>query len=539
MKEETGDKIMQEKNTDTVKNYLKTKFLSHYFLTCVTLSDNIDKRAAFFTLSKMYGIDDAENLFSTCECETVSEIDSVAAYYMFERMKKIPSLRQDLDKLSPDAQLAVTVKGQALLTAESLKLKQPNKLTSNEIISHIAGCANEGVIAAMFVYGFALYEGQGVPQNKAGGLRYLKKAVRWNSTEAAVMCMTYDGKNAKQYADVLISSSVCPFTEAVKLLAEPFGVIPEKDNVSVLLEKAFARGLVKREKYEHSIARILYCTGLGYADKKSTIFSCNKEYITAVNNFPLNLPAIPPLDCPSSIPMDRREECGKVAKALKSADMAPDGRYRPLLLSAKEEFVGDAYIESFKSSFKCANIVLVDVSRIENELFENSARNVAVKGLDEKKPNILLFRIFGGITSDKERGVDTFLSATKRKTFNAAAGLTLDLSNILPVVICDRQNAEIFGRRCRVIELADMSAEERKSVLLSNISDYSHKLAIDISVDDGIWGRFGDVDIDILINAIDNVCLSLTDDDRRVTYEKVQNCLHSMSKPILGFRSGL
>lgn len=538
MKEKTEDKVIANENTETINNYIKTKFLSHYFLTCVTLPDNTDKRAVFFALSKMYGIGDAESLFYTCESKTVNEIDSVASYNMYERMKKIPSLRRDLDKLPPDVQLAVTVKGQALLTADALKLRLPNKLAPSEIISHIAGCANEGIIAAMVVYGFALSEGLGVPQNKAGGLRYLQKAVRWNSTEAAVMCMAYDGKNAKQYANVLMSSSVCPFTEAVKYLAEPFGVIPEKDKIAQLLEKVFARGLAKREKYEHSIARILYCKGLSYAGKQSVILSCNKEYINAVTDFPLNLPDIPSPECSLCVPMGRREECVKIARALKSANLANDERYRPLLLCAKEEFVADAYIEALKNAFKDANIVVLDVARAD-ELFENGPRNTAVKGLDEKKPNIVIFRIYGGITPDKEKVVETFLSATGRKTYNAAAGLTLDLSNILPVVICDGQNAEIFKRRCRVIELADISAEERKSVLLSDISDYSHRLGMEISVDDGIWERLKDVGIDNLIDAIDTVCLSLTDDDCRVTYEKVQNCLCSMSKHALGFRGGL
>ena len=535
MKEKTENKVIGKENTETIKNYIKTKFLSHYFLTCVALPGEIERRAVFFALSKMYGIDGAESLFLTCECKTVNDIDSVASYNMYERMKKIPSLRRDLDKLSPDTQLAATVKGQALLTADALKLRLPNKLTSSEIISHIAECANEGIIAAMVVYGFALYEGQGVPQNKAGGLRYLQKAVRWNSPEAAVMCMTYDGKNAKQYANVLMSSSACPFTEAVKVLVKPFGVIPEKDNIAILLEKVFARGLAGREKYEHSIARILYCKGLGYAGKRSVILSCNKEYINAVTNFPLNLPDIPSPECSLCVPMNRREECVKIVRALKSANLTSDERYRPLLLSAKEEFVADVYIESFKNAFKDANTVLIDVARAENELFENGFRNAAVKGLDEKKPNIVIFRIYGRITPDKEKTVEIFLSATERKKYNVAAGLTLDLSNILPVVICDRQNEEIFKRRCRVIELADISAEERKSVLLSDISDYSHRLGIEISVEDGIWERFGDVGIDNLIDAIDTVCLSLSEDDCRVTFEKVQNCLCSISKHALGF----
>lgn len=522
-----------------MKNYIKTQFLSHYFLTCVTLPETVDRSAVFFTLAKMYGIDEADYLFSVCECRAVRDIDSVAAYNLYERMKKIPSLRQDLDKLSTDTQLAIAVKGQTLLTAYELNLKTPNKLTSNEIIAHIAECANEGLIAAMVVYGFDLYEGQGVPQNKTSGLRYLQKAVRWNSTEAAVMCMTYDSENAKRYADVLMSSSICPFTEAVQLLAKPFGVVPEKDNIALLLEKVFARGLAKREKYEHSIVRILYCTGLSYTAKQSIILSCNREYINAVTTFPLNLPEIPSQDCSLTIPMGRKEECSKVVQALKSAHLASDEKYRPLLLSAEEEFVADAYIESFRSAFKDFNLVLVDVARIETGLFEYGAQNTAVKGLNEKKPNIVLFRIYGEITSGKVKVVESFLSAAERKNFNVATGVTLDLSNVLPVVISDRQNAELFKRKCRVIELTAISAEERKFILQSAVGEYSHKLGIEISVDDGIWDKLNNVSMDNLINAIDTICLSLTDDDCRVTYEKVQNYLCSMSRPTLGFRGGL
>ncbi len=522
-----------------MKNYIKTKFLSHYFLTCVALPETIDKSAVFFTLAKMYGIDDAESLFSTCECKAVRNIDSIAMYYMHERMKKIPSLWEELDKLSEDTRLAITIKGQALLTADELKLKMPNKLTPSEIVSHLAERANEGILEAMVVYGFALCEGQGVPQNKAGGLSYLQKAVRWNSIEAAIMCMTYDSKNAKRYADVLMSSSICPFTDAVQLFAKIFGVIPEKNDIAVLLEKAFARGLAKREKYEHSIARILYCTGLSYADKQDTILSCNREYINAVSNFPLNLPNVPSKDCALAVPMNRREECSKVAKALKSARLASDERYRPLLLSAKEEFVADAYVESFKSAFKDFNIVDVDVAKIENGFFENGAQNVVVKDLSEKTPNIVIFRIYGMISPDKEKVVESFLSAADRKTFKVTTGLVLDLSNILPVVICDRQNAELFKRMCRAIELAPINAEERRSILSSYISEHSQNLGIEISIDDGMWDKLDNVSMDNLISAIDTICLSFMDDDCQVTYEKVQNCLSSMSSPMLGFRGAL
>lgn len=522
-----------------MKDYIKTKFLSHYFLTCVAIPEEVDRGNVFFTLAKMYAIDEAESLFAACECKTVKEINSVAAYNMHERMKKIPSLKRDLDKLSTDTQLAVTVKGQTLLTVEELKLKSPNRLTSNEIIAHLAECANEGVIAAMVVYGFALYEGQGVPKNKAGGLRYLQKAVRWNSTEAAIMCMFYDSKNAKKYTDVLASSAICPFTEDMRLLSKPFGVNPEKDKIAALLEKAFARGLAKREKYEHPLARILYCTGLSYADKQNVILSCNREYINAVTNFPLNLPSIPPRTFSLTMPIGRSEECSKVAKAFNSIHLASDEKYRPILLSAKEEFVADAYISSIKSAFKDFNIVLVDVARIESGLFENGAQNLVVKGLNEKKPNIVLFRIYGEVTNDKIKVVEIFLSAAERKAFKVAIGLTLDLSNILTVAICDKQNAEHFKRKCRVIELETVSAEERKSVLLSAIDDYSQRLGIEITMDDGICDKFGSVNIDNIINAIDTVCLSLTDDESQVTYEKVQSCISSMSRPTLGFRGGL
>ncbi|MCM1295433.1 MAG: hypothetical protein NC311_07805 [Muribaculaceae bacterium] len=521
-----------------MKNYIKTKFLSHYFLTCVTLPETTDRRAVFFTLAKIYGIKEPEPIFSVCECKQVKDIDCVAAYNMYERMKKIPSLRQEIDKLSTDTELAVAVKGQALLTAEELKLKTPNKLTSSEIISHIAECANGGIIAAMVVYGFALYEGLGVPQNKAGGLKYLQKAVRWNSTEAAVMCMAYDGKNAKRYADVLMSSSICPFTEAVQTLAKPYGVIPERDNIAVLLEKAFARGLVKREKYEHSIARILYCKGLSYADKQNAILSCNKEYISAVTNFPLNLPDIPSRIYPLPVPMGRSEECGKVVKALENIHLASDEKYRPLLLSAAEEYVADEYIRSLKCAFKDFNVILADVAKVGDGLFENGAQNIAVKGLNERKPNVAIFRIYGEITSEKAKAVETFLSAEERKTFKAAVGLTLDLSNVLPVLVCDRQNAEPFKRKCRVIELSAISAEERKRVILTVIGEYSQSLGVEISVDDGIWDKLGNVSTDSLINAINTVCLSL-DGDFTVTYEKIKGCIHSMSKPALGFRGGL
>lgn len=522
-----------------MKNYIKTKFLSHYFLTCVTLPETIDRRAVFFTLAKMYGIDEAEDLFSTCECKAVRNIDSVATYHMHERMKKIPSLREYLDKLSEDTQLAIAIKGQALVTADELKLKTPNILTANDIITHLAERANEGVLVAMVVFGFALCEGQGVPQNRAGGLRYLQRAVRWNSTEAAIMCMTYDSKNAKRYADILMSSSICPFTEAVRLFAKPFGVIPEKDDIAILLEKAFARGLAKRDKYEHSIARILYCAGLSFADKQDTILSCNREYINAVTNFPLNLPDIPSRDCVLAMPMERKEECNKVAKALKSAHLASDERYRPLLLSAKEEYVADAYIESFRSAFNDSNIIEVDVARIENGFFENGAQNVVVKDLSEKMPNIVIFRIYGMISPDKEKVVESLLSASERKSFKVTTGLVLDLSNILPIVICDRQNEEFFKRMCRVIELAPINANERRSILSSHISEHSHSLGIEISIEDGIWDKLGNVSIDTLINAIDTICLSFMDDDCQVTYEKVQNCLSSMSSPTLGFRGAL
>lgn len=522
-----------------MKNYIKTKFLTHYFLTCVTLPETVNKRDVFFTLAKMYGIDDTESLFSVCESDIVKGIDSVAEYYMHARMKKIPALKQEMDKLSEDTQLAITIKGQALMTVDELKLRVPNKLTSTEIISHIVECANEGIIVAMFIYGFALCEGQGVPQNKESGLRYLQKAVRWNSTEAAIMCMTYDSENAKRYADVLMSLAICPFVEAVEQLAKPFGVTPEKDSIATLLEKAFSRGIAKREKYDHSIARVLYCTGLNYADKQSTILSNDRDYLNTVANFPLNLPSITSRDCTPATLMGRVEERGKIARALRSIQKASEEKYRPLLLRTDEEFLADSYIESFEKSFKDFNIVIVDVAMIEDEFFENGAHNIVIKELSEKKLNLVLFRIYGEITVDKAKVVNIFLSAEDRKEFLVAIGLTLDLSNILPIVVCDAQNAERFKRKCRVIELANISAEERKEILLSAVGEHSTSLGIEISVDDDIWSSLGNENLDTLIGAIDTVCMSLTEEDSKVTFEKMQKYICSMSRPSLGFRGEL
>lgn len=448
-----------------MNEFLKNKLLYTYFTADATLPKACDREKTFFALCGLFGETDGQNLYARCSSDRVGEIDTANKYFLHLRLKTL----YPENYTNAGEEEIISVKGSALVEVKELKLNVPFG-NETEDISHLLIGANTGVIPAVLIYGFMLCEGLGVAPNPVCGLKYLKKAAAWNCAEANIMCLKYDGANAKEYLDRLYTVlALSPYSDTAESLAINYGVKPQTECRAELLQKLFARGLAKRGQYDFRTARMLYCEGLGISSKRKMLYSGHKDLIAAVSGLPLNLKKSTDAKYSISLPFKREREAAAIEHTVNGAEHIYDDGYRPLCISCDENYVLDAYRKAIKNSVRGANVVDIDVDAAQH--LEADKNNTVITALKDKSFNILLLRFVGEIHPAKIAAACAFLKSAQRRYYKLDLGVTLNLQSVLPICFCDGQNAEALKKYCTLLNVPPLSAEERRVVFNGLLKD--------------------------------------------------------------------
>jgi hypothetical protein len=112
-------------------------------------------------------------------------------------------------------------------------------------------------------------------------------------------------------------------------------------------------------------------------------------------------------------------------------------------------------------TLKDVNVENINVSDLGGYDFEPSLNHIFIRSIDEDKQNIFLIYMFGNIPAPIVDNVKIFLQKEKRSKFHLSApNVTINLGNVSPIVLSDRQNAKNLTDVCDVVEIADVTRSE-------------------------------------------------------------------------------
>ena len=108
-----------------------------------------------------------------------------------------------------------------------------------------------------------------------------------------------------------------------------------------------------------------------------------------------------------------------------------------------------------------------DLARTKNNAF--------LRDLSRDKNNVILFMMDGGVEEYVIEEITDFLQGEKRADFNLESpSLSIDLSSVLPICVCDRENARKLEGDAEIVELPSFG-KQRNACMIRAIFEERQK----------------------------------------------------------------
>lgn len=495
-------------------NAIVEMFLAEYFFESAILGRYLDdNKRLFFCLGNLFRIPSGqldELYLLTCD-EDVQDITSVKDFTRVARISKF--LHSDIDPTgNSDLGEIVIIKANSLSKANNQNLISTVIESRNILYDKISGSADKGGVDAMRVLGILQCEGIFVDKNLSAGVVNLRKAANWNDLISLVALLNYD-KGSMEYNLSRIHMLVRDtqfwglYEQGAKGLTN---FKPKEIKETKILTKAFNSSVLKSCEYAPKYARVLYSSAISLHDKEKAIFNPNKDAISAIADLPLKVAERHmPLDLSwlGDVPLYRKDEQEKIAINLGYNTRSTI--YRPLCLCSDSKYLLKMYTRTIQG-INSINVERINVGDLVSYDIEPTANNIFVRSVDEDKLNIFLIYVSGDVSDQAYDSIKGFLVAEKRSKFHLSApNVTINLGNVLPIVLCDKRNMQKLVDVCDVVELADVSQSEI-SLLVSDIVE-SKKCEYgieDIEWSDDITNCLKDMSADDIEKCIDRAIRS-------------------------------
>ena len=459
-------------------------FLEQYFLYTAVLGKYCDKEKLFNYAADLFCIPKSsrEYLFKISEDEPVKDIVTYADAMRYSRVRQYCELN-DYTLVDDDAQEMVSIKSKALKIASNNNLAADANTTQAQIYKALIDSALAGNIVAMRVLGTLQCEGIFVEQQIDVGLKNLNKACQWGDMVSLLAQARYLRETGDKTALQECLNRLAALVEHTKyqflldLLEQNCGIkATNKSEEILLLKKGIAANKVKAEAYHPLSARLIFGNAIDIKDKEKTLFSDNKAILSEVCDLPLKLTYSDlclNVDNLATMPLKRKQEQMHLKTKLLNSDLRQHDGYRPLCLVSDSDYVLETYVDAIVSTCNPTLIHCekIDVSDLKPYDFEPTASNVFVRSCNDDKNNIFILTLKGDIDNTTLQQVKSFLSAVKRRRFRLnSPRVTLDLSPILPICVCDEANASKLGNAVECVNVAEISVEEKQNIVLEMLA---------------------------------------------------------------------
>lgn len=454
-------------------NVLKEVFLHDYFMLDAVVGGHIDHGSLFRVLSDIYCLsaEEVKGLFELTESDAVKEIATEGDYNRYKRIKQYNSMI-GYDRGATEAEDAmISIKGAALTAAAACDMAAgPEKAWLN-VIKNLMDEAQKGKILALRILGVLQSEGITVEKNVSDGTNNLLKATRWGDFPSALALMKYsqiDKNLLATYLNACVKDTPYEFLSGIA--AEKYGATDcgRSDEIS-LIRRAFGTGKAKPDVFDPSVAKIAFCETMKLKCKENVILSGSKEMIAEACDLPLGIrfgEIVVEESAFDTAVINRKGEKEGIVRALGNSDLRGRKGFRPLCVCSDSEFVLDAYEAAICNSLSDTHVERIEVADLREQNLELTKNNVFLRGLSERKNNAFLL-VFKGDISDGlvEHIMGIVRSENRRKFCLNVPSVSLDLSSVLPICVCDCENARKLEDYVDLVELSEVAAEEKPAVV--------------------------------------------------------------------------
>ncbi|MDE6408102.1 MAG: hypothetical protein K2K50_05805, partial [Anaeroplasmataceae bacterium] len=468
------------------------------------------------------------------ESEIVKDIKTEEDYKRYRRIKQYNELIGLPKLLEEKEETLISLKGKAMSTANQYALFASNEMTKTLIERNIHKYAKQGSVIAMRILGTLECAGIFVEENKQSGLKYLEKATQWGDTFAALSLLKYDESNRKSTLEKLNASILdTPYAFLSNHLQKEYNLEVTKENEEVLLlKKTFASGKLKQDVYEPLYARLIFGSTLSIKDKEKIVFSENKEIISEACDLPLKFKDEDiKIDESifSSMPILRPEEQHNLLVGLRNSDLRTIKTYKPLGVYSDSEYALDIYIKSIVKMLDHNHIERIDVCDLRGIDFEPTKNHAFIRNAEEGKNNIYLLVLKGEIEDSILENIKNFLKSDKREKFHLnCPAVNLNLSQILPICICDKENAVKLKNFVEFIKIANIKSSEKIDVIQDMLEEKSRSYRIlSTTIEDNALHELNALPLETIDKVLDKVLK-----EYRVKDEKIHLTME-MLKPFV------
>lgn len=494
-------------------NYLTEKFITEYFLYQTVLGAYFNGQAVFELLSKIFLLSGGEKAFARglIQSENISEVSTENDYMRYCRSKKYFEISGIETAVSPDEDVAITLKGTAIATAKAMGCTASTVTTRLKTEETLSAGAASGSIAAMRLVGLMLSEGIFFTRGKEEGTRYLRMAAAWNDVPSLMYSLYYDGAYTRRYAGKLgfllrnaAHGEILPIIESV------YGKYEGGEHKEAkLLERLFQLDVLQREAYSAPHARALFSRAVSYKDKEKLLYTAGKDYLPLVGDLPLKLGEVKDAAFDygafENIPLNRGEEQKNIIARLDNSDLRGVYSYRPLCVSSDSVYLLQMYADVIADCAANANVEYINVNALDVSRFEHNKNNIFIRSCDEDRENIYFMFFTGDIRDVTAEQAAGFLRSDGRSRFNLnMPNISLNLSYILPICFCDSKNEKYLRDLCDVIRVADCTESEKPKILQYILGEKSRLYGIpEIEIHDKLKKKLLSLDIDEMESELD------------------------------------
>ena len=506
---------------------IKETFLFQY-----VLADAVDAQDIFALFCDIYCVRDneREEIVGLLDDKRLNDVRTVNDYYRAMRLKEYyQNFVGGYDVYDERIEALIAIKGEVFEKAQKDKLLSAYEKSCGRSYDEIFRLAYEGVVSAKRILGILQVEGVYITQDVRVGLDNLRDCADWLDIQALVTSIYYCEAERQGYLNELYTvTQKTEYAAIVELLQIRYGI--ENCNVSEsakMLDKAFIIDNAKREVCSLQHLRILRSNTLSDKDKRTVLLSGNKELVPAVCGLPLRLEC-EKIDTIKEIKtvLSRNDELTAVMRSFDNNDLRNRVFYRSLCICSNSEYVRDAYVDWICGVFAESNIVQIDVASLLPIDFDATENNVFIRKCTEKEDNIYIIKITDKIDERIVRLVKLFATSYGRKAFALSRlGVSIDLSAVLPIFICDRKNAQLLDGSVNMIKAADICENEKSLVFEDLLNKKRTIFAVEnITLEDDAKAILLNASINIISDVLDQAILSqrIGDGSIRLSAETVK-----------------
>lgn len=462
-----------------MNEYLLEQFLAKYYLfegVCGDFVTDGEKKQVFYHMAKIFCLEDTEQLakyFEDSSLEHFAKVKDLASYERLCRTIEFAKLSGQEIKLS-DRDRTILAKKREAMTVKNSVFKLPEGLTKDGVCTSLLNTAHNGSIDAMMLLSYLEYCGICVSSDERTAIKRIRLCAKWNDLFGNLMGLAVDAERRSAYADtlytVLTSSN---HKQVFDYICQSIGadVIASERPIARIIEKAFGFGIVKRNFYDESFAKIAFCQIISDKDKEKLLLNRQKDAIVSLGDIPFDAkyPAKLCFDktCRERVEFVREDELKGILTSVGTAINCSADVYTPLMIEAPDEYVAKMYVDMLKNGFKGSFVKELDAASLCEMDLAPTRENVILRTMCETGSARTVFIIRHCEKLD-ERSVKLFtrlLDPVERRSWRMASPqISLDLSGLMFILV--KSTAQCFASelasKCDLVRVGQISAEEKR-----------------------------------------------------------------------------